>query len=317
MKFSLPVLVAALSTLAMAVPTTPQPIVARGAASAITIPYSAGFNLGANAADGKCKTVAQWQQEFQKIKSWSAGPKATFNTIKLFSTSDCDALANAVPAALAAGVKLWVGVWNFDDAKFGREKAALMSQLGKTGDHTKWLAGINVGSESLYRKEVSAQKLAGQIYDVRGLVHEKYKLTSIPIGTADTWTSWVDNANKDVITACDVVLMNGFPYWQGTKINGGLAKFQEAITNTKNAIKGKPFIVGETGWPSAGPSFGDADASLENTRKYWKDAACWLQKQNMPWFWFSGFDEPNKQSTIEKNFGIAWSGQTSKVTFTC
>ena len=59
---------------------------------------------------------------------------------------------------------LWVGVWNVDDAKFGREKAALEAAIRAYPETTKWLKGINVGSESLYRKEVSAQKLAGQIY---------------------------------------------------------------------------------------------------------------------------------------------------------
>lgn len=66
--------------------------------------------------------------------------------------------------AINAGMMLWVGVWNVDDAKFGREKAALEAAIRAYPETTKWLKGINVGSESLYRKEVSAQKLAGQIY---------------------------------------------------------------------------------------------------------------------------------------------------------
>lgn len=81
----------------------------------------------------------------------------------MFSTADCDALANAVPAAIATGTKLWVGVWNVDDAKFGREKAALQAAIKRYPDTSKWLQGINVGSESLYRKDVTALKLASQI----------------------------------------------------------------------------------------------------------------------------------------------------------
>lgn len=307
MQFAITVLLAGLSAVASAAPAANTPVVN----------YSAGFNLGANAQNGACKTTAQWQQEFNKIKSWSSGPKAQFNTVKLFSTSDCNALEQAVPAAIAAGVKIWAGVWNVDDAKFGREKAALEKAINQYRPASKWLAGVNVGSESLYRKEITGWALGQQIWDVKGMVQIALNEPTIPVGSADTWTSWVDPANKDAITACDVVLMNGFPYWQGTHINGALDKFKEAITNTKNAIGGKPFVIGETGWPTAGPNFGDAVANLENLRTYWKQAACWLQTQNMPWFWFSGFDEPNRESTIEKNFGIAWSGQTPKVTFQC
>ena len=81
----------------------------------------------------------------------------------MFSTMDCNALANAVPAAIATGTKLWVCVWNVDDAKFAREKAGLEAAIREYPDTSKWLQGINVGSESLYRKDVTAQKLAGQI----------------------------------------------------------------------------------------------------------------------------------------------------------
>jgi exo-beta-1,3-glucanase (GH17 family) len=115
--------------------------------------------------------------------------------VKIYSTNDCDALKNAVPAAIAAGTKLWVGVWNVDDTKFGVEKAALEAMLKAYPDTSTWLKGINVGSESLYRKEITADKLAQQIYDVKGMVQVAYKASSVPVGTADTWNQWVDGAN--------------------------------------------------------------------------------------------------------------------------
>lgn len=108
--------------------------------------------------------------------------------------------------------------------------------------------------------------------------------------------------------------MNGFPYWQDVSVEAGLAKFKEAIAATRKAIgDNKPFIIGETGWPSAGPTRGPAVANLEATRAYWKATVCWLQQRNYPWFWFSAFDEPKRESVVERNFGIAWSGRTPKV----
>jgi exo-beta-1,3-glucanase (GH17 family) len=86
-------------------------------------------------------------------------------------------------------------VWNVDDAKFAAEKAALEAMLKAYPDTSKWLKGINVGSESLYRKEITADKLAQQIYDVKGMVQIAYGASSVPVGTADTWNQWVDGAN--------------------------------------------------------------------------------------------------------------------------
>jgi exo-beta-1,3-glucanase (GH17 family) len=113
------------------------------------------------------------------------------------------------------------------------------------------------------------------------------------------------------MAACDVVMMNGFPYWQGAEITKALQVFQKAITDTNNAINyaiphgAKPkFIIGETGWPSAGASFGKGDPSPQNQQRYWKEAACWLQTTSYGWFWFSAFNEPDKGSVVEQNFGI-------------
>lgn len=45
-----------------------------------------GFSMGANRADGACKTQADWKTDFQTIKSWGKG----FNAVRLYSASDCN-----------------------------------------------------------------------------------------------------------------------------------------------------------------------------------------------------------------------------------
>lgn len=82
-------------------------------------------------ADGKCKTQAQWETEFRKIQSWSTNAKDKFNSVKLFSTADCNALATAVPAAINTGITIWAGIWPSSPEKFNAEKAALEVQLKK------------------------------------------------------------------------------------------------------------------------------------------------------------------------------------------
>ena len=70
-------------------------------------------------------------------------------------------------------MKLLVGVWATDDAHFGREKAALLKAIKQHG--TTWIAAISVGSEDLYRKDITPQRLAQQIYEVRGMVRQDNK----------------------------------------------------------------------------------------------------------------------------------------------
>lgn len=152
--------------------------------------------------NGDCKSTQDWTDEFNAIKSWNP----EFTTVKLFSTSDCSALANAAPAATQTGFKIWVGLWpgpeTAGQAKFEQEKGALEQAI--KADGTGWLAGINVGSESLYRNETSPDTLASQIWDVKGMVQLAYGASDVFVGTADTWTSWVNGSNAIVIQASDV-----------------------------------------------------------------------------------------------------------------
>lgn len=282
------------------------------------VSYFSGFNLGANRPDGRCKTQGDWEQDFRKIQSWSTNSRDKFNSVKLFSTADCDTLVYAVPAAIATNTTIWAGIWPSNQAKFDAEKAALEVQLKKyQKSGNKWLRGINVGSEALYRKEIDPNTLARYIYDVKGMTQIAYKASHVPVGCADTWTSWVDGRNKPVIDASDVILMNAFPYWQGVDIKQGLVTFQNAVRDTLKAIGTKPFVVGETGWPTGGPKCENPNTCKSYLQTYYTEVACWLQKQTYGWYWFSGFDEPQRETAIEKNFGIATSDRTPKIKFTC
>lgn len=75
--------------------------------AASTQAYWKGFNLPGNLPSGACKGVNDWKKDFAVIKSLPG----KFDSARLYASSDCNTLANAVPAAKASGVKLLVGVW--------------------------------------------------------------------------------------------------------------------------------------------------------------------------------------------------------------
>jgi len=286
--------------------------------AAFAITYMNGVNIGGTTPSGACKTQAQLEAEFRKIKKeFSASmPGTTLDAIKFFSTSGCDLLMKSIPAANAAGVKLWPTVWAVPHSKFEADKGALERAIRQYG--TSWLKGVIVGSESMYREEISPHTLASYIYDVKGMVQIALKAPKIPIGCADTWTSWEKGVNQPVIDAVDFVLMNGFPYWEGSTPAQALGKLQSAITKTRNRIQGKVLVVGETGWPTKGDKFGSAVPSVANLQAYWKAAACWMRAQRIAFFWFSAFDEPQKgASHVEGNFGLADVNGKLKISLKC
>lgn len=144
--------------------------------------YWKGFNVGANNPDGSCKSRADWESAFRTLQSLPG----YFTSVRLYASSDCNTLANAVPAALATGTQILVGVWTEDEGHFQREKDALEAAIKQYG--SSWIVAISVGSEDLYRKDTGADRLAQQIYDVRGMV----RALGVPqeVGHVDTWTAW-------------------------------------------------------------------------------------------------------------------------------
>ena len=126
--------------------------------------YWKGFNVAANNPDGSCKSQADWTTTFNTLK----GLPGYFTSVRLYASSDCNTLENAVPAALATGMQILVGVWTEDDTHFNNEKQALLTAIQQHG--SDWIIAVSVGSEDLYRGDTNPAKLASQINDVRGMI---------------------------------------------------------------------------------------------------------------------------------------------------
>ncbi|KAL1638720.1 hypothetical protein SLS58_008643 [Diplodia intermedia] len=253
-----------------------------------------GFNVAAKNPDGSCKTQTDWETAFGHLQALpvSSGP---FNQVRVFASSDCDTLARAVPAALATDTRILAGVWAEDEAHFEAEKQALLAAILAHGGG--WITAISVGSEDLYRKEADPQRLAMQIYDVRGMVRSVG--VGAAVGHVDTWTAWVDPANEPVVTAVDFVGCDAYPYWQGVTVPESLDTYFKAIADTKAAVTaiktGLEVWVTESGWPATGRTFGRSFASNDNAEAYWKSVACAsFQQLNTFWYAYQDYnDEPS------------------------
>lgn len=116
-------------------------IAALAAAVPFTHAYWTGFNVGANNEDGSCKTTAQWETAFNKLKSLPQH----ITSVRLYASSDCNTLEYAVPAAINTGTNILVGVWTEDANHYTAEKNALKAAIAAHG--SQWILAISVGSE--------------------------------------------------------------------------------------------------------------------------------------------------------------------------
>jgi len=247
------------------------PLLALVAAAAISgaDAFYKGFNIGANLASGACRNQSDWEFAFNKIASFPGN----FKSARLYASSDCNTLANAVPAALQTGTTLLVGIWTEDNSHYEAEKQALLEAIQQYG--SDWILAVSVGSEDLYRGDTDANTLASQINDVRGML-SGLGASDKTVGHVDTWTAWVNNTNTPVIEAVDWLGNDVYPYWQGIGIDNGTANdaYWQAVNNVRAVAQGKDVWTTETGQPISGDAVGAATPSVESLQIYWLQVSC-------------------------------------------
>lgn len=70
--------------------------------------------------DGRCKTAKDYEKEINIMRSWSNPSHfKKFEVLKIFSTSECDALGELIPVLLHLGFTVWPVVWVHDLNKYG------------------------------------------------------------------------------------------------------------------------------------------------------------------------------------------------------
>jgi len=127
----------------------------------------------------------------------------------------------------------------------------------------------------------------------------------IPVGYVDAYFEF--EVMPRITEACDVVLANCYPYWEGFHIDYSLLSMKEMYNKAKRAANGKPVIISETGWPSQGTNFGTAMPSDENFMKYFINTQKWSAEVNIDIFYFSSFDESWKvgaEDDVDAYWGI-------------
>ncbi len=191
------------------------------------------------------------------------------------------------------GLKTLVGAWLGTDKEKNRQEIENLISLAKDG----FVDIAAVGNEVLYRNDLSEDELLDFIQLV------KDSIPGIPVGYVDAYYEFVQKPR--ITDACDVILSNCYPFWEGTEFRHALPHMQQMIHQVKMVAKGKPVIITETGWPSKGEKMGNAIPLHESAMKYFINTQLWAMDENIDVFYFSSFDESWKVGA-EGEVGAYW-----------
>lgn len=203
------------------------------------------------------------------------------------------------------GFKSLVGAWLGKEKDKNRVEIDNLISLAKEG----YVDIAVVGNEVLYRKDLTEDELLDYIEEVKNAIP-----AGIPVGYVDAYYEFVQQ--QRITEACDVILCNCYPYWEGTDFNFSLQHMQHMYHQAVVAANGKKVIITETGWPSKGESFEDAVPSELNAMKYFINTQQWAKSDNIEVFYFSSFDESWKVGA-EGVVGAYWGvwDKTEKLKF--
>lgn len=235
-----------------------------------------GYNYGSTFTTNAPKRLADFTAEFNQAKGVQGAPG--FNSARLYTCIQPGLDNQVTPieafqAAVNTQTHLLLGLWaSGGDENFDNEVAALTTAIRDLGTpFLDLIDGISVGSEDLYRiSQVGIENHSnpgvGPDVIVRYIAQLRKALQAIPaansaklqIGHVDTYTAFINDTNAGVISQCDFLGMDAYPYYEyqnviPNAIANGSKLFFQAYDLTVDHSQGKPVWITETGWPVSGP----------------------------------------------------------------
>ena len=195
--------------------------------------------------------------------------------------------------ARQAGLKTLVGAWLGKDRDANRRELAAAIRLAREGV----VDLLAVGNEVLLRGDLEEAELLDALAEVREAV------PGVPVGYVDAY--YLFEQHPRVTAACDVVLANCYPFWEGCPREHAVDYMHDMVRRVRAVAPGRPVLVAETGWPDRGGAVGAAQPSPAEAMRYFLAAQAWARGEGIGMFYFSAFDESWK-TDAEGAVGACW-----------
>ena len=195
--------------------------------------------------------------------------------------------------ATELGLETMVGVDLGPDLDKNEEQLAAGIEIARAG-HADILA---VGNENLLREDLPEAQLLEYIARAQAAVPD------VPVSFVDAY--YLFEKHPAVTAAVDVLLVNCYPFWEGCPAEYALLYMKEMYARAVAVAGGKRVVISETGWPTAGTAFGEAEPGIQNALEYFVRTQQWARADGVDVFYFAAFDEAWKTGD-EGDVGAYW-----------
>lgn len=253
----------------------------------------APFRKGQSPLEEKFPSVEQIDEDLRLLTQKT-------HTIRTYASSG---IFNTMPAlARKHGLQMIQGAWiGFIKKDIKSEIQELIHAANTYPDVIK---RVIVGNEVLLRGEMEPEELIGYIREVKAAVKQ-------PVSYADVWSMYMKN--PQLIKEVDFITIHILPYWEDQPIPveqapAHIARIYNIVQQEASTIApGKPILIGESGWPSAGRQRGWSVPSITNEATFIRSLIKIATEKHFDYNIVEAFDQPWKnalEGVIGANWGI-------------
>ena len=214
--------------------------------------------------------------------------------VRLYSVDQ--GLEQVPEIARSVGIKVLLGAWiGYDVDKNAAELDRAIALANANADVVRALI---VGNEVLLRRERTEDEM-------RALIRSAKARTTVPVTYADVWEFWTrhDSLAQEV----DFVTVHILPFWEDDPVD--IEHALEHVIATRSHVgehfAGKPILIGETGWPSAGRQREESKPSRVNQARYIREFVHRAHAEDWDYNLIEAIDQPWKRA-LEGTVGGYW-----------
>ena len=215
------------------------------------------------------------------------------SAVRLYGT-DCnqtEMVIHAIDKLELTGMKVWLGAWLGNNATTNERQLSAMYDIVDQYGPTPF-AGVIVGNEVLYRKDLTLQELGNVLSEVKS--NFTSKSIDLPVATSDLGDDWTAGLTVNV----DIVMSNVHPFFAGVEVAeaaGWTWDFWQTHDVVLTQGTTKRNFISEVGWPSEGgngcgaapctnPTMGSV-AGIDEMNTFMDNFVCQSMANKTEYFW--------------------------------